>query len=103
VKKQADFEAFNVGTGRATSVLELARLVLRALGSRLEPNVLGRFRSGDIRHCFPDIEKIKSRLGFRPKVPLSVGLAELVAWSRDMKAIDRFDRAQKELSSRRLV
>jgi dTDP-L-rhamnose 4-epimerase len=103
VKKQADFEVFNVGTGRATSVLELAGRVLRAMGSRLEPNVLGRFRSGDIRHCFPDIEKIKSRLGFRPKVPLDVGLAELVAWSRDVKAIDRFDRAQKELSSRRLV
>jgi len=94
---------YNVGTGTATSVLDLARRLARATGVDLEPRIARKFRRGDIRHCFADIAAIRKDLGFRPEVPLDEGLAELVDWSRSVSARDRFERAEGELRRRGLV
>jgi dTDP-L-rhamnose 4-epimerase len=70
---------WNVGTGCPTSVLELAETVARIHGSP-RPEVLGLFRTGDIRSCYADASKLE-RIGWEPSVRLGAGLAELAEWS----------------------
>ncbi len=102
-KKGGDYRAINVGSGRAQSILAVARLLLELRGSRLEPRVEGRYRTGDIRHCFADINLARKLLGYRPRVSLARGFAHLVDWSRGQAAVDRFEEAHQELVQRGLV
>lgn len=96
-------QAVNIGTGRATSILDLARELCRLYGREdLEPNVVHRFRNGDIRHCFADISQLRA-LGFSPAVSLEEGLRELVEWGEREEAVDRTEAAQRELELRGLV
>lgn len=94
---------FNVGTGVATPVKTLAQLIARGMKSDLEPSIVKKFRSGDVRHCYADITAIREALGYAPKTNLERGLEELVAWSAEVASKDTFDRAQKELVRRGLV
>jgi len=93
----------NVGTGRATSVIVIARGLGRALGVPLAPEVLGRFREGDIRHCVADITRAQRVLGYVPRVRLEEGLAELAEWSRSQAPEDRVAQARTELEDKRLI
>jgi dTDP-L-rhamnose 4-epimerase len=99
---QAAGEAFNVGTGRATSILDIAKTLSQLYGAPVEPDVTQRFRAGDIRHCYADIAKIQA-LGFRPRVTLEDGLRELVEWGKRVSAEDRVEQAAKELEARGLT
>ena len=104
-KSEADYQVLNVGTGTRTSLLELARGLTRKLApdNGLEPRILGTFREGDIRHCYADITRIRTRLGYEPKVPLEKGFGDLATWARTQESVDRFDLATAELVSRGLV
>jgi dTDP-L-rhamnose 4-epimerase len=102
-RKEADFEMFNVGTGRSTSVGRLAELLAEYLEAPVAPTFVGKFRAGDIRHCFADVSKIRRKLGFEAKVRFEDGLSDLVQWVQQEEAVDRVDRATKELASRGLV
>jgi dTDP-L-rhamnose 4-epimerase len=73
----ADGRVFNIGSGTATSVLEAALRLSEALGKRIRPVVTGKYRGGDVRHCFSDIAAAQAELGYRPEVPLQAGLAQL--------------------------
>ncbi len=100
----ADYEVFNVGTGMPTSVRQLAELLAQELGVHVQPEVTGKFRAGDIRHCIADATKIKRLMGFEPSVWFEQGLADLVGWVREEgKASDRVTAATRELASRGLV
>ena len=94
---------FNVGTGVTTTILDIARLLARALKVEIAPKALNKFRTGDIRHCGADIRRIGAALGYRPKVALEEGLSELVDWAASVDARDGFERAQRELARRGLV
>jgi dTDP-L-rhamnose 4-epimerase len=100
---RADYQAVNVGTGRATSVLEAARLLAEGLGKDIEPEVVGKYREGDIRHCVGDITRARELLGYEPKVTLEQGIPELVEWVRRQEATDRVNQATAELAARHLV
>jgi dTDP-L-rhamnose 4-epimerase len=104
-KSEADFEVFNVGTGIRTSLHELVRgLTLRLAPDKgLVPKVLGTFREGDIRHCYADIARIRTRLGYEPSISLEQGFDDLVQWARTQKPLDRYEVAAAELASRGLV
>jgi dTDP-L-rhamnose 4-epimerase len=104
-KKEADGEVLNVGTGRLTPLLALARGLQRRLAPRsdLSPRIEGTFREGDIRHCYADIALIRSRLGYEPRVSLEEGFDDLAAWARTQQAEDHFERASGELLSRGLL
>ena len=102
-KEKADFQVFNVGTGRAVSIREVAEVLLKLYGKTITPQVANKYRKGDIRYCFADIGKIKRILGFEPRVSFEDGMRELIEWSREAEATDRFDIAAQELRDRGLV
>lgn len=99
----AEGQAFNVGSGRATTVADVAALVRGILGKDLEPDVCGKYRVGDIRHCFADITTARTVLGYEPSVTLEDGMIELADWLQDQAADDRVAEASRELASRGLT
>lgn len=100
--KDVDYQALNVGTGRPTSIIEIARILIKLYDSDVSPKVVNRYRIGDIRHCYADISRIK-KLGFSPKVSLEEGFRELIEWGKREKAQDRIVKASLELKSRGLT
>lgn len=102
-KKEANDEAFNVGTGQGLPVIEIAHILSELYGISVAPEVMFQFRKGDIRHCVADISKIQSYLGFHPKVSFKEGMKELIEYSRTCEAKDHFEQAAQELRSRGLV
>ena len=98
-----DYQSMNIGTGRATSVKQIAQVLARGLGKDIEPVIVGKYREGDIRHCVADIEKARKLLGYQPKVSLEDGLAELLDWLGHQDAEDRVETATAELSQKGLV
>ena len=78
---RADYRVFNVGPGRALTVLEFARVVLEAAGSSLEPLVSGEFRLGDTRHTVSDVTALAS-LGWRAEIPIEQTVARYLEWIR---------------------
>src|SRR5437773_215364 len=101
---RADYQALNVGTGRATTVREVADLIVAVLGKpELKPEVMCTFREGDIRHCYADITLARRLLGFGPKVAFSQGIHQLLAWVSSQPAEDRFEEAHQQLTTRGLA
>jgi len=93
----------NIGTGRATSVLDMARLLGLALGVDIAPEIVAKFREGDIRHCIADSRLAGKLLGFSPKVSLEEGIPELIRWAKSDTAADRVAEACRELEAKGLV
>jgi dTDP-L-rhamnose 4-epimerase len=102
-RDSADYTAVNLGTGRGTSVLEMADLLTETLGPGQSPVIEGRFRQGDIRHCFADIARARDLLGYEPAVRLEDGIGELVEWVRSQEAEDNFEAARRLLEERGLT
>ena len=100
---RADYQAINVGTGVSTSIRTVSRLLAEGLGLDLEPEIVSKYREGDIRHCVSDISKAKSLLGYEPRVTLERGIPELLSWVRAQAAQDQVASATAELESRQLV
>jgi dTDP-L-rhamnose 4-epimerase len=100
----AEGRVFNVGSGRSFTIREVAHLLGGVLGkSDIEPDVCGKYRAGDIRHCFADIGLARVRLGFEPRVALEDGLVELADWLSGQVAHDRVAEASAELEARGLT
>ena len=100
---KADGQIFNVGTGQPTTILGIAEELISTMRSDLKPEIAGKFRTGDIRHCFADISKIRDVLGYEPAVTLDSGIRELVEWGKEQEAVDRFEMASRELEDRGMV
>jgi dTDP-L-rhamnose 4-epimerase len=96
-------EVFNVGSGQSRTVLEVATRMIEVLNVNLTPVVTGKYRVGDIRHCFADIEKARRGLGYQPRVAFEEGLAELAEWLAQSVARDDFMHASVELERRGLT
>jgi UDP-glucose 4-epimerase len=72
---------FNVGTGRASSVLELYDLCRKVAGSELEAR-LAPARTGELQRSVLDISKAADELGWRPETSLEEGLRQTWNWIR---------------------
>jgi dTDP-L-rhamnose 4-epimerase len=95
---------FNIGSGRSRTVLSVAEDIAQVIGwASISPYVTGKYRTGDIRHCFADLTLSRSRLGYEPRVDFRAGLEELADWLKDKVADDRVEDATAELESRGLV
>ena len=100
----ADGGVFNVASGEPRTVLEVAERLAAVLGKReVKPQVTGKCRVGDIRHCFADISLARRTLDYEPRVRFDEGLAELAGWLRDQSATDRVEHARRELDARGLA
>ncbi len=96
--------AINIGSGQSRSVQEVAQTLGRAMGcNHIAPQITGKYRAGDIRHCFADIALARTLLGFEPRVTFEDGIAELVEWLQEQVATDSVEQATEELSRRGLV
>jgi dTDP-L-rhamnose 4-epimerase len=97
-------KAFNVGSGRAVTVREVAQTLAGVLGTDLEAQVVDRYRVGDIRHCFADISLAREVLGYEPRVTFEEGMQELVAWLQEQeRPEDHVETHAAELAARGLT
>ena len=95
---------FNIGAGAPRTVNAVARDLAAAMGvAHLTPEIVGKARIGDIRHCFGDATLAADTLGWRAEADWADGLAELAAWVAEQTAHDRVDDARRELEARGLV
>jgi dTDP-L-rhamnose 4-epimerase len=95
---------FNIGSGEHRTVSEVAELLAGAMGRQgMVPEITGKARVGDIRHCIPDIGLAQRALGFAPRTDFVAGLAELAEWVARQTAEDRVHEARRELEERGLV
>jgi dTDP-L-rhamnose 4-epimerase len=101
---QAAGKVLNVGSGQSVSVREIAERLAAVMGKEdVEYQVNGKYRVGDIRHCFADITLARETLGYEPRVSLDDGMAELAEWLEGQTADDRVESASAELAARGLT
>lgn len=96
-RSEADGMALNIGSGQSISIRKIAAALSDALESDIRAEVTGRYRAGDIRHCFADISAAARVLGYRPKVEFAAGVRELAEWLRSQTAQDRASEAVEQL------
>jgi dTDP-L-rhamnose 4-epimerase len=99
----ANYQVYNVGTGRSTSVLQMAAHLSAQLKINIQPKVLNQFRAGDIRYCYADISKISRDLGFKPQIKIEDGIKDLTSWVAIQTGKDRVQKAVVELHKFGLV
>jgi dTDP-L-rhamnose 4-epimerase len=97
-------EIYNIGSGQDRTVRSIARDLARVVGEpQIMPHITGKYRAGDIRHCFADITKAHTELGFNPQVEFEAGLTQLAEWLAGQIAHDTVETATQELEARGLV
>ena len=69
----------------------------------IRARVTGKYRVGDIRHCFADITRAREVLGYEPQIALDDGMAELAGWLEGQTVEDKVDSAHRELAARGLA
>ena len=94
---------FNVGSGESRTIWEVHQALAATMGAGGVAEITGRYRIGDVRHCFADITRARDELGFEPRIPFADGLTEFVAWLAEETAVDRVEEATGELLRRGLV
>lgn len=103
-KDEANYQVLNVGCGQRETVLEVAKLLVEKLGSNLEPVHVGKYRVGDIRHCYADLTRIRSKLGYEPSINIEEGITDFANWVKKQKnVVDLYDLASEELARWQLL
>ena len=82
-------EVFNVATGIETTLGCLARMLLKVMGSRMEPQYAPRRSVNSLSRRLGDPAKAHRMLGFATEVTLEEGLGRLVDWWRESRALRR--------------
>jgi dTDP-L-rhamnose 4-epimerase len=95
---------FNIGSGESRTISSVANDLARVIGQpHIAPHVTGKYRAGDIRHCFADLSRSRTQLGYSPRVDFQAGLQELAEWLAGQVAEDSVEAATLELEKRGLV
>jgi len=102
-KDEANNSVFNVGTGVATEVNTVVEELMANYGKTVPVTISGNYRLGDIRHNFADLTKIKSVLGFEPKIDFKQGIAKFAAWvnTQEIKT-DKYQQSLQEMKDKGL-
>lgn len=96
--------AFNVGSGIATTVMEVAQAVVRHFGSSSPIEVSGAFRVGDIRHNVADLSRAFDVIGYQPSWRFADGLARFLDWAVEQEMSESgYARSIEELRARGLM
>jgi dTDP-L-rhamnose 4-epimerase len=99
----ADGKAVNIGSGEPVTIREVADALSCALDLRVPPDITGKYRAGDVRHCFADITQAARLLGYQPRTTLKQGVEELVQWIQSQRAKDSVEQAMHQLTVHGLV
>jgi dTDP-L-rhamnose 4-epimerase len=95
---------FNVGSGQEFTIREVAERLGQVLNKpHIQPEITGKYRAGDIRHCVADISLARQVLGYEPRIGFEEGLTQLTQWLASQVAVDRVAEASAELSARGLT
>ncbi len=99
------WDAFNIGSGKPVTIAQMAITLSKFLDKDIEAEFLGRYRVGDIRHCFPDISKAEKAFGWKPHHSFDEGMKELISWVAATKAppVDRSQASMAELETNKLL
>jgi dTDP-L-rhamnose 4-epimerase len=101
---KAEGMVFNVGSGNSYTIRDIAERMAKVLRKEhIAPVVSGKYRAGDIRHCFADIGLARRVLGYSPRITLEEGLEELAGWLEGQIPHDYVVAAQAELAARGLT
>ncbi|MFO0959487.1 MAG: NAD-dependent epimerase/dehydratase family protein [Isosphaeraceae bacterium] len=73
-------ESFNVGTGRKTTIGEVAHTARDLFGIAEEPSFTMPERSWDVQDWFANVEKVRDRLGWTPRTDFREGLRRTIDW-----------------------
>jgi dTDP-L-rhamnose 4-epimerase len=99
-----NYETYNIGTGKGTSILEIAHCLADEIGGTTPINLTGQYRVGDIRHAWADITKARKDFGYQPRFSLEEGLKRFVKWVNEQPMpIDRFQKTERELKNKGLL
>ena len=96
--ERAAGHAINLGTGRPSTVVQIAEALSAGLDADIEPIRNGQYRAGDIRHCVADPQRARELLGFEATTTLEDGMRDLLDWLSNQEAVDRVDDATRELA-----
>lgn len=107
-REDAVGRVFNVASGESRRIIDVAADMSAALGREIRPDVTGKCRAGDIRHCFADIALARDQLGYEPQVSFERGIRELAEYleaqsAKGTVARDRVHEARRELEARGLT
>ena len=96
-------ETFNVGTGKRTTVLQVAKEIVAFFQSNSAISITGAFRQGDIRHNYADISKIRNVVNFTPRFTFEEGLKQFLAWADEQEAVPAgYEASLREMRERGL-
>lgn len=102
-KEEANYQVFNVGLGEAIDVLRVANTLKKAYGSDVPVTVSGNYRLGDIRHNYADLTRIKSLLGFEPKISFDEGIGRFTNWVNNQEVQeDTYQKSVEEMKAKGL-
>lgn len=102
-KDEANYEVFNVGLGESIDVNTVASTLTRAYNSSSKITISGNYRLGDIRDNYADLKKIKSKLGFEPKISFEEGIKRFTAWVNAQEVVeDKYEKSIEEMKEKGL-
>lgn len=102
-KDEANYEIFNVGLGKAIDVNTVASTLVNEYSSNVKITISGNYRLGDIRDNYADLSKIKSKLGFEPKVSFEEGIKKFTAWVEKQDVVeDKYEKSINEMKEKGL-
>jgi len=97
--RESDGEVINIGCGKPISILQVAQILAKSLGKEIAPVISQKYRAGDIRHCYADLTKARTMLGYEPQVSHDEGFKELAGWLAEQEAEDKAETMIRELTA----
>jgi len=99
----ADYQVFNVGGGKAWSVIDFYQAMQEATGRNLGPIMSGFYRYGDTRHIFSDITKLTS-LGWQPESDVEESIEEYWTYINNQKDMENIlEYAEKHMKALHVI
>ncbi len=103
-KDTANYRVLNVGTGIATTVLQVATTLMQHYEKEVPLEISGQYRKGDIRHNFADINRLQQLVGFTPNIDFNTGIKRFCDWVKQQEIqADKYEQSLAELKAKGLM
>jgi dTDP-L-rhamnose 4-epimerase len=101
INDTANDKSYNVGTGVATNVNDVASILQKCYKIEVPTTITGNYRLGDIRHNFADISRIKKDLNWLPTVAINEGLENFSKWVLSQKLPElKYEKSLEEMKEK---